>query len=130
MLEEQRLRHRHGRQDFRRLCRRLRRECLAPRHRHGVHSTALTYPEIGKIQYTSARGDASKAISDLRSYIAQGVNVIVIFADHGAALGPTVREAKEAGIQVVLHNGTEVGTAGTDYLTNSPRTSASSARRS
>lgn len=79
---------------------------------------ALTYPEIGKIQYTSARGDASKAISDLRSYIAQGVNVIVIFADHGAALGPTVREAKEAGIQVVLHNGTEVGTAGTDYLTN------------
>lgn len=79
---------------------------------------ALTYPEIGKIQYSSARGDASKAISDVRSYIAQGVNVIVIFADHGAALGPTVREAKEAGIQVVLHNGTEVGTAGTDYLTN------------
>ncbi|MBB5751327.1 substrate-binding domain-containing protein [Prosthecomicrobium pneumaticum] len=79
---------------------------------------ALTYPEIGKIQYSSARGDASKAISDLRSYIAQGVNVIVIFADHGAALGPTVREAKEAGIQVVLHNGTEVGTPGTDYLTN------------
>jgi len=79
---------------------------------------ALTYPDIGKIQYTSARSDASKAISDLRSYIAQGVDVIVIFADHGAALGPTVREAQEAGIKVVLHNGTEVGTAGTDYLTN------------
>ena len=79
---------------------------------------ALTYPEIGKIQYTSARSDASKAISDLRSYIAQGVDVIVIFADHGAALGPTVREAQEAGIKVVLHNGTEVGTPGEDYLTN------------
>jgi ABC-type sugar transport system substrate-binding protein len=79
---------------------------------------ALTYPEIGKIQYTSARGDAAKAISDLRSYIAQGVNVIVVFADHGAALGPTIREARDAGIKVVLHNGTEVGTAGEDYLTN------------
>jgi len=79
---------------------------------------ALTYPDIGKISYVSARSDASKAISDLRSYIAQGVNVIVIFADHGAALGPTVREARDAGIKVVLHNGTEVGTPGDDYLTN------------
>jgi ABC-type sugar transport system substrate-binding protein len=79
---------------------------------------ALTYPDVGKISYVSARSDASKAISDLRSYIAQGVNVIVIFADHGAALGPTVREARDAGIKVVLHNGTEVGTPGDDYLTN------------
>jgi ABC-type sugar transport system substrate-binding protein len=79
---------------------------------------ALTYPEIGKIEYSSARGDASKAISDLRSYIAQGVDVIVVFADAGAALGPTIREAKDAGITVVLHNGTEVGTPGKDYLAN------------
>lgn len=33
---------------------------------------ALTYPEVGKIIYTSARGDAAKSISDLRSYVAQG----------------------------------------------------------
>lgn len=79
---------------------------------------ALTYPDIGKIQYVSARSDTAKAISDLRSYIAQGVNVIVVFADHGAALGPTIREARDAGIKVVLHNGTEVGTPGEDYLTN------------
>lgn len=79
---------------------------------------ALTYPEVGKIMYTSARGDAAQAISDLRSYIAQGVDVIVIFADHGEALGPTVREAQEAGIQVTVHNGTEVGTAGEDYVAN------------
>jgi len=79
---------------------------------------ALTYPEIGRIIYTSARGDASKAISDMRAYIAQGVDVIVIFADAGEALGPTVREATEAGILVTVHNGTEVGEAGSDYLTN------------
>ena len=79
---------------------------------------ALTYPEVGQILYTSARGDAAQAISDLRSYIAQGVDVIVIFADAGAALGPTVREAQEAGIKVTVHNGTEVGTAGEDYVAN------------
>jgi ABC-type sugar transport system substrate-binding protein len=79
---------------------------------------ALTYPDVGRILYSSARGDASKAISDLRAYIAQGVDVVVIFADHGEALGPTVREAKEAGILVTVHNGTEVGTAGEDYVAN------------
>jgi ribose transport system substrate-binding protein len=78
---------------------------------------ALTYPEIGRILYTSARGDASKAISDLRAYIAQGVDVIVIFADAGDALAPTAREATEAGIKVVLHNGTGAGVAGQDFLT-------------
>lgn len=79
---------------------------------------ALTYPEIGKIQYTSAGGDASKAISDIQAYTSQGVDAIVVFADAGAALLPAIKEAKEAGIQVVLHNGTEAGTAGTDYLAN------------
>lgn len=79
---------------------------------------ALTYPEIGKIQYVSARGDVSKAISDVNSYIVQGVNVIVMYPDAGAAMLPVVQEATEAGIKVVLHNGPEIGTAGQDYLTN------------
>jgi ribose transport system substrate-binding protein len=79
---------------------------------------ALTYPEIGHIQYSSARGDVSKAIADIQAYTAQGVDVIVVFADAGKALGPAIREAKEAGIQVVLHNGTEAGAAGKDYLSN------------
>ncbi len=79
---------------------------------------ALTYPEVGRILYSSARSDAAQAISDLRSYIAQGVDVIVIFADHGEALGPTVREARDAGIMVTVHNGTEVGTPGDDYVAN------------
>lgn len=79
---------------------------------------ALTYPEVGEIIYTSARGDAAKAISDFRAYIAEDVDVIVTFADHGEALAPSIREATEAGITVVLHNGTEAGEAGTDYATN------------
>jgi ABC-type sugar transport system substrate-binding protein len=79
---------------------------------------ALTYPEIGHVQYSSARGDVSKAIADIQAYTAQGVDVIVVFADAGKALGPAIREAKEAGIAVVLHNGTEAGAAGTDYQSN------------
>lgn len=79
---------------------------------------ALTYPEVGRILYSSARGDAAKAISDLRSFVAQDVDVIVVFADHGEALGPTVREARDAGIQVAVYGGTEVGSAGEDYVAN------------
>ncbi len=79
---------------------------------------ALTYPEIGRIEYTSAGGDAAKAISDIQAYTTKGVNVIVVFADAGDALLPAIKEAKESGITVVLHNGTTSGTAGTDYLAN------------
>jgi ABC-type sugar transport system substrate-binding protein len=70
---------------------------------------ALTYPNVKKIIYTTARLDAQKAISDVRSLTAQGVNVLVIFADHGPALLPAVQEATKAGVTVVLHNGTYVG---------------------
>ncbi len=79
---------------------------------------ALTYPEIRKIIYTSAGGDATKAVSDLRAYVAQKVDIIVIFADAGAALLPTVKEASAAGILVAFHNGTDVGgKPGKDYVT-------------
>src|SRR5271169_6971593 len=37
---------------------------------------ALTYPSIKKIIYTSAGGDATKAISDMRAFIAQKVDEI------------------------------------------------------
>jgi ribose transport system substrate-binding protein len=78
---------------------------------------ALTYPEIKKIIYTSAAGDAAKAVSDLRAYVAQKVDIIVIFADAGAALLPTVKEATAAGILVTTHNGTDVGgKVGKDYV--------------
>src|SRR5438876_546509 len=79
---------------------------------------ALTYPNIKKIIYTSGRNDPTKSISDLRSLIAQKVNVIVVFADASTALLPTIKEATQAGILVVLHNGTYVGgEPGKDYLT-------------
>ena len=78
---------------------------------------ALSYPEVSKIIYTSARGDASKAISDMRSLIAQGVDIIVTFPDAGPALLPTAQEATESGITVVPYIAGLGGTAGEDYLT-------------
>ena len=78
---------------------------------------ALSYPNIAKIIYTSGRNDPTKSISDLRSLIAQKVNVIVVFADASTALLPTIKEATEAGSIVILHNGTYVGgEPGKDYL--------------
>ena len=78
---------------------------------------ALTYPEIGEIIYTSAQGDTQKAISDFRSLIAQGVDVIVTFLDAGEALLPTAKEATAQGIQVVPYIAPLGGEPGTDYLT-------------
>jgi ABC-type sugar transport system substrate-binding protein len=79
---------------------------------------ALKYPNVKKIIYTSGRNDPTKSISDLRSLIAQKANIIVVFADASTALLPTIQEATQAGITVVLHNGTYVGgEAGKDYLT-------------
>jgi ribose transport system substrate-binding protein len=79
---------------------------------------ALTYPEIGKIQYTSARGDFAKALSDMNSFIAQGVDFVLLYPDAGEAMTPVMKEATEAGILVALHAGPSIGVAGEDYLTN------------
>jgi ABC-type sugar transport system substrate-binding protein len=78
---------------------------------------ALTYPEIGRIIYTSAQFDTQKAISDLRSLIAQEVDVIVGFPDAGEAMLPSVREATERGIIYVPHSYGVLGEPGVDYLT-------------
>lgn len=77
---------------------------------------ALTYPQISRIIYTTAQGDATKAISDFRSLIAQGVDVIATFPDAGEALLPTARQATMEGIQVVPYIAGLGGEAGTDYL--------------
>jgi hypothetical protein len=54
---------------------------------------ALTYEDVGKIVYTDANLDAQKAISDMRSMVAQGVDVVVSYPDSGDALLPVDRQA-------------------------------------
>ena len=57
---------------------------------------ALTYKDIGKIVYTDANLDTQKAISDMRSMVAQGVDVIVSYPDAGEALLPVYRAGDQA----------------------------------
>jgi ribose transport system substrate-binding protein len=78
---------------------------------------ALTYPQIGKIIYTTARLDTQKAISDLRSLIAQDVDIIIGYPDAANALLPTVRQATQRGITYVPYAGGAIGSPGKDYLT-------------
>jgi ribose transport system substrate-binding protein len=77
---------------------------------------ALTYPQIGKIIYTDANLKTQKAISDVRSMIAQGVDVIVSYPDAGGALLPVYREATKRGIPVNLWSNANIGKPGVDYL--------------
>ncbi|MET0910349.1 MAG: substrate-binding domain-containing protein [Ilumatobacteraceae bacterium] len=80
---------------------------------------ALSYPEVGEIGYTDANLDTQKAISDVRSFAAQGYDVIVSFPDAGEAMVPAYRAATDQGAQVVTWSSGRVGEPGTDYLTYS-----------
>jgi ABC-type sugar transport system substrate-binding protein len=76
---------------------------------------ALTYPQIGKIIYTSGQNNTQKQISDFRSLIAQKVDLIIGFPDAGEALLPSYREATKRGIVVVPYTSTPGGNAGKDF---------------
>jgi ABC-type sugar transport system substrate-binding protein len=78
---------------------------------------ALSYPEVAKISYASARADNAKAISDVQSFIAQKVDVLILYADNREAMLPVVQEATEAGITVVPYIASPGGEPGKDYLT-------------
>lgn len=78
---------------------------------------ALTYPEIGRIIYTTAQFDTQKAIADFRSLIAQDVDIIIGFPDAGDAMLPSVRQATERGIIYIPHSYGRLGEPGTDYPT-------------
>jgi ABC-type sugar transport system substrate-binding protein len=77
---------------------------------------ALTYPQIGKIIYTCANLDTQKAISDFRSILAQNANVIIGYADAGAALLPSIRDATNKGVPFITYANGPIGTPGVDYL--------------
>jgi ABC-type sugar transport system substrate-binding protein len=80
---------------------------------------ALTYKDIGKIVYTDANLDTQKAISDMRSMVAQGVNIIVSYPDAGKALLPVYRQATQRKIPVALWSNANIGKPGVDYMTYS-----------
>ena len=78
---------------------------------------ALTYPEVGKIIYSSAHVDFNKAFADWRAAIAQGVDLIVSYPDFGDAMIPVMKEATDAGIPVATYAWGYVSDPGKNYLT-------------
>jgi len=75
-------------------------------------------PNVKQFLYTNANGDPQKANSDINSLVAQGVNVLVVFPDLGAAQLPALRRAMKAGVTVVPYNAKLDGVAGKDFTSN------------
>src|SRR5712691_6143381 len=78
---------------------------------------ALTYPQVGKIIYTSAHSDLTQALTDFRAAISQHVNLIVTYPDFGDAMLPVFKEATKAGIPVATYAWGFVTGPGTNYTT-------------
>ena len=66
---------------------------------------AIQYPQVRKVIYTSAEsGDIAQVLANLRSLIAQKVDIIVEDPVFGGAILPAVTQAKAAGIAFVTAN--------------------------
>jgi ABC-type sugar transport system substrate-binding protein len=66
---------------------------------------ALAYPQVKRIVFTSSSsGNISEVLANLRSLIAQRVDIIVEDPVFGAAILPAAKEAKAAGITFVTAN--------------------------
>ncbi|MFI9629886.1 substrate-binding domain-containing protein [Streptomyces sp. NPDC052042] len=77
---------------------------------------AAKCPNITQVMVTDAQNNTQKAISDINSMVAQGVNVIVTFGDAGQALLPAIQKANAAGVAVVPIVSSIGGTPGKDYV--------------
>lgn len=78
---------------------------------------AAKCPNLELLPYADAQNNPQKAISDIKSLVSQGADAIVVFADAGEALLPTLREATKAGVAVVPWTANPGGEPGTDYAT-------------
>lgn len=73
-----------------------------------------------QLVYTDAAGSAAKQVADVKSMIAQGVDLIFLAPREEKPLIPAVMEAKRAGIPVVLLDRTvdpKLAQPGRDYVT-------------
>jgi ABC-type sugar transport system substrate-binding protein len=82
---------------------------------------ALTYPEIGKIIYTSSHvfdpNNPGDPLADFKSALAQGANVIVSYPDIADGYLPVYKEATDAGIPVSTYAWGYVTGPGENYVT-------------
>jgi len=71
-------------------------------------------PNVGPMSYTDAQLDQQKAVSDVNSLVAQGVNGIVTLPIFGDAQLPSLRNAQAAGTKVVTLFAVGIGEVPTD----------------
>jgi len=83
-----------------------------------LEDEASKCPNITKILYTDASGDAQKANNDINSLVAQGANIIISFPFFGPSQIPAYRSAMRSGAVVIPYNGDPGGEAGRDYSAN------------
>ena len=72
-------------------------------------------PSITSYDYADGQGNTQKAISDIKSFAARGVNALVVFGDAGPAVLPALTSAHEAGAVVVPYRVDVGGEAGKNY---------------
>lgn len=73
-----------------------------------------------QLVYTDAAGSAAKQVADVRSMIAQGVDLIFLAPREEKPLAPVILEAKNAGVPVILLDrnvDASLAKAGEDYMT-------------
>ncbi|UZX03023.1 substrate-binding domain-containing protein [Arthrobacter sp. CDRTa11] len=65
---------------------------------------ALAYPQVKRIVYNNANGDVAAVLANLRSLVAQKVDIIVTDPVFGGAISSALQQAKQAGVTVVTYN--------------------------
>ncbi|MDW5596545.1 substrate-binding domain-containing protein [Conexibacter stalactiti] len=80
-------------------------------------AAAAECPNIEKVLYADGQNNAQKAISDIQSLVAQGVDALVVFPNvNSKAMLPAIRAATQRGVKVVPTVANPGGTAGKDYV--------------
>ena len=72
-------------------------------------------PSITKYEYADGQGNTQKAISDIKSMAARGVDALVVFGDAGPAVLPALTSAYKAGKVVVPYRVVVGGKEGVNY---------------
>ncbi|MBV8696652.1 MAG: substrate-binding domain-containing protein [Bradyrhizobium sp.] len=76
---------------------------------------AAKCPSITDYQYADGQGNTQKAISDIKSMAARGIDALVVFGDAGPAVLPTLTSVYQAGKVVVPYRVEVGGEAGKNY---------------
>ena len=76
---------------------------------------AAKCPSITEYQYADGQGNTQKAISDINSFAARGINALVVFGDAGPAVLPALTSAFKAGRIVVPYRVDVGGAEGKNY---------------